>query len=232
MPGILAVTESRGIPVVEDCAQAHGAKLHGRPAGAWGVAGAFSFYPTKNLGAMGDAGAIVTADCTVAERARELRQYGWRGKYRVARPGGRNSRLDELQAAFLREFLPHLDRWNQRRRQIQANYNGKLSDLPLILPAACGTDHVVHLYTVRTPHRDRLAEALRQAGIQSDVHYPVPDHLQPFATDPFSVGRLEVTEASCRSLLTLPCFPEMTDQEVQHVVVSVRRFYEDNSLLS
>jgi dTDP-4-amino-4,6-dideoxygalactose transaminase len=209
MPAVLAAAGN--IPVIEDCAQAHGARLEGRHAGTWSVIGCFSFYPTKNLGALGDGGALITSDAALASRIRALRQYGWTSRYRSTIPRGRNSRLDEMQAAILRAKLPHLDTWNDRRRDIARYYGSAFADLDLGLPGACGPECAAHLYVVRTPHRDRLAQALAAAGIGTDVHYPVPDHLQESAGS--APAPLPETERCCREVLTLPCFPEMTDEE-------------------
>jgi dTDP-4-amino-4,6-dideoxygalactose transaminase len=203
MPAILDA--ARGMPVIEDCAQAHGASLHGRRAGTWGAAGAFSFYPTKNLGAFGDGGAITTNDAEIATRLRALRQYGWTSKYTSTVEGGRNSRLDEVQAAILRVQLPLLDGWNERRREIASIYGGERG----------GDSDVVHLYVIRTGDRDRVRLELRKRGYATEVHYPVPDYCQR------SVNRTDVTlpetERCCAEVLTLPCFPEMTDSEVGNV---------------
>ena len=212
MPAILAAAGD--IPVIEDCAQAHGAVLDGRKAGSWGTLGCFSFYPTKNLGALGDGGAVATRNAPLATRLRELRQYGWRSKYRSEVAGGRNSRLDEMQAAILRAKLPHVDGWNRRRREIALRYNDALS----VVRASDQSD-VVHLYVVRSKERDTLRGALASAGIATDVHYPVPDYRQSSmpSRDP-----LPVTEECCKTVLTLPCFPELTDDEVTRVIEAVR----------
>jgi dTDP-3-amino-2,3,6-trideoxy-4-keto-D-glucose/dTDP-3-amino-3,4,6-trideoxy-alpha-D-glucose/dTDP-2,6-dideoxy-D-kanosamine transaminase len=216
MPEILSAVG--GVPVIEDCAQAHGAMLQRRKAGSWGTIGCFSFYPTKNLGALGDGGAVVTRDAAIASRVRELRQYGWRSKYRSETGGGRNSRLDDVQAAILRAKLPHLDEWNTRRREIAAQYNEALRSLPLSTPAV-DDSYVAHLYVVRSAERERLRTALTSAGIATDVHYPVPDYAQPSMS---SKGSLPVTEDCCRTVLTLPCFPEMTNAEVAQVTADIR----------
>lgn len=217
MPAILA--GAGGVPVIEDCAQAHGAMLDGRKAGTWGSLGCFSFYPTKNLGALGDGGAVVTRDAALGARLRELRQYGWRSKYRSEVAGGRNSRLDEMQAAILRAKLPYLDSWNRQRREIALRYNEAFTDLPLKTPSALDEAHVAHLYVVRSSARDRIREVLAGAGIATDVHYPVPDYRQPSmpAADP-----LPATEDCCRTVLTLPCFPELTDAEVTRIITAVK----------
>src|SRR5262249_12569818 len=159
----------QGIPIVEDCAQAHGAELDGRRAGAWGAMGAYSFYPTKNLGALGDGGAIVTQDAALAQAVRLLRQYGWDSKYHSSGFGGRNSRLAEIQAAFLRAKLPQLDGWNVRRRAVAAAYDRALASIDGRLPTQRASDDVAHLYVLRTGQRDALQSALAAAGIATAV---------------------------------------------------------------
>lgn len=218
MPSLLAITNARGIPVVEDCAQAHGATRDGRKAGSFGALGAFSFYPTKNLGGLGDGGAVVTRSEDLARKVRQLRQYGWTSRYHAGLAGGRNSRLDELQAALLRVKLPHLDRWNARRRQIAALYSTGLRHPAIRPPRVAGGD-VVHLYVVRAPDRDALRAFLADAGVPTDVHFPLPDYRQPaLAPSLPRVLDLEATERACGEVLTLPCFPELTDAEITAIV--------------
>jgi len=221
MPRLLAAADRLGIPIVEDCAQAHGAILGGKRAGAWGAIGCYSFYPTKNLGALGDGGAIVCGDAALAQSVRLLRQYGWSSKYHSSVAGGRNSRLDEIQAAFLRAKLTHLDGWNTRRRDIAAAYARGLAGLGLRLPARRGPDDVTHLYVVRSDRRDGLQTELAKAGITSAVHYPIADYLQPGWQDSGQArGFLPLTEAACAQVLTLPCYPELRDEEVDRVVAA------------
>jgi dTDP-4-amino-4,6-dideoxygalactose transaminase len=218
MPRILKTTGS--IPVIEDCAQAHGAHFDGRRAGAWGIAAAFSFYPTKNLGALGDGGAVVTSNMDIADRVRRLRQYGWGAKYRATEAGGRNSRLDELQAAVLRVKLPHLADWNRRRREIAAQYDAALRTSGLKLQTHGGADYVGHLYVARSKNRSAVRERLASAGIACEFHYPVPDYRQETVAMPIT---LPVTERCCAEVLTLPCFPEMSDNEVEQVCSALLR---------
>ena len=213
-----------GIPIVEDCAQAHGAQRGGTRAGAFGAVGCFSFYPTKNLGALGDGGACVTSDASLAKRIRALRQYGWAGKYRIETAGGRNSRLDEMQAALLAVRLPMLDANNARRREIAARYAARIQQPAVALPAASGSDDVAHLYVLRSASRDRLASHLRARGIGCDVHYPIPDHRQPAYRALFSAIALPQTERACGEVLSLPCFPELTDAEIDEVAAAVNAF--------
>lgn len=222
---IQALCRPRGIRVVEDCAQAHGARApDGRRAGAIGDIGCFSFYPTKNLGALGDGGALLMSDPALAERARALRQYGWHGKYLNAEAGGRNSRLDELQARFLLAMLPHLEAWNARRREIANAYAHGIRNQAIEVGAAVGEEHVAHLYVVRCARRDALRAHLEAHGIQSEVHYPRPDHRQPCHGSRFDNVSLPVTEAEAERVLSLPCFPELTDAEVQRVVDACNSF--------
>jgi dTDP-4-amino-4,6-dideoxygalactose transaminase len=213
-----------GVHLIEDCAQAHGAKLGDRRAGTFGVAGCFSFYPTKNLGALGDGGAIVTDDPRVADRVRRLRQYGWQAKYRSIDAGGRNSRLDELQAAVLTTKLPYVDAQNGRRREIARRYMQRISNRAIEVPARDGESDVVHLFVVRSRDRDALAAHLRREGVQTDVHYPVPDHRQPVFGPRFATTKLPVTERLANEVLTLPCHPAMTDDEVSHVIAACTAF--------
>ncbi len=221
MPRLLTIARQHGIAVIEDCAQAHGAVLNGKRAGSWGDAAAFSFYPTKNLGALGDGGAVVTNLEEVAVTIRELRQYGWRQKYRSERTGGRNSRLDEMQAAFLRALLPSLDQRNERRRYIMARYQQRLKDLSLQLPLPTPS-HVGHLFVIRHSQRDRLRQELQNLGIGTDIHYPLPDYLQPSASSWLTtLPSLPYTEQCARTVLSLPCFPELSDHEVDAVCQAV-----------
>ena len=211
----------QGIPLVEDCAQAHGARLDGQRAGTFGDAASFSFYPTKNLGALGDGGAVVTGNGAVAEKVTRLRQYGWTTKYQVEVSGARNSRLDELQAAILSVFLPDLDTANARRREIAARYSAKIVHRDVSLPAQAGEEYVAHLYVVQSAQRDALRSHLRDCDIAADVHYPIPDYRQPVFGNRFESVRLENTERLSREILTLPCYPEMTEAQVGQVIDAV-----------
>lgn len=225
MEAIMALASKYGFTVFEDCAQAHGARdASGRKAGSFGSAASFSFYPTKNLGALGDGGAIITNDTTTADTLRKLRQYGWNGKYRNELRGGRNSRLDEMQAAFLRVMLPLLDDWNARRREIANRYSNEIRHDQITVPPASGDDFVAHLYVVRTTDREGLQKYLAAAGIASDVHYPVPDYRQPLFGNRYSGITLVATDAACASVVTLPCFPELTDEEVTRVIEACNRW--------
>jgi dTDP-4-amino-4,6-dideoxygalactose transaminase len=216
---IAELCASRRVSLLEDCAQAHGAEIQGRKVGTFGHAAAFSFYPTKNLGAIGDGGAVVTADRDVAERLVQLRQYGWKEKYRSELLGGRNSRLDEIQAAVLNLFLPLLDEQNQRRRAIGARYAAGIRHPKVQTPRQSGADDVVHLYVVRCADRDGLKAWLRENDIGSDIHYPIPDHLQPCLSGKNTAAfALPTTEMLATKVLTLPCFPELSDDAVDQVV--------------
>ena len=214
---VLRIARERNVAVVEDCAQAHGARSGGARAGRLGDVGCFSFYPTKNLGALGDAGAITTNDAELAHRVRALRQYGWKEKYRVDVDGGRNSRLDELQAALLRVRLPHLDQENAARRGILRTYVERIRHPGIRLPPLPGDDCVAHLAVVRSARRESLRRHLHTIGVDTGIHYPIPDHRQPVARDGAAVS-LPVTERACAEVLSLPCFAAMTTDEVDHVI--------------
>ncbi len=221
MPEIMELARRHGARVIEDCAQAHGAMIGGRRVGAWGDAAAFSFYPTKNLGAIGDGGAVFARDASLIDHVKLLRQYGWRTRY-VAEIAGRNSRLDEMQAAILRVKLPHLEAGNERRRAIAARYTAQLAGLPLRLPVAGSVEvkPAFHQYTVRTPQRDALQGALRALDILCGVLYPVPVHRQPaYAVPGLS---LPVTEQACADVLCLPCHPAVSDDDVDRVTSAIR----------
>lgn len=222
---IAAICRPRSIAVVEDCAQAHGARLpDGRRAGALGDVASFSFYPTKNLGALGDGGAVVTCHATVAARVRQLRQYGWTQKYTNGLKGGRNSRLDEIQARMLLLMLPMLDGWNARRRQIANHYSTAIRNPAIEVPPLSGEDYVAHLYVVRCKRRNALREHLTAAGVQTEVHYPLPDHRQPCHEGKYDSLSLPVTESDAHTVLTLPCFPELTNAETQRVIDACNQF--------
>ena len=211
----------QGVALLEDCAQAHGASIDGRRVGTFGDAASFSFYPTKNLGALGDGGAVVTANGAIAEKVARLRQYGWTAKYRVELGGARNSRLDEMQAAILAVFLPDLDAANARRRDIAAQYSTHIAHPDVLLPAPAGPEYVAHLYVVRSARRDALRAHLREMDIAADVHYPIPDYRQPVFGHRFGSFSLANTERLSGEILTLPCYPEMTDAQVGQVVAAV-----------
>ena len=222
---LVRLARDAGVAIIEDCAQAHGAKRDGKRAGSFGDIGCFSFYPTKNLGALGDGGAVVCNDPVIASTVRALRQYGWGKKYHVEIPGGRNSRLDEMQAAILRDKLPLLDDWNVYRRQIAAKYNSAFSGLSLTLPASVGEDYVAHLYVIRTDARDAFRSHLQSKGVASDIHYPLPDHLQSAYSKEVTVGELVNTEVACDTVVSLPCFPGLPDRDVDQVIAAVQSFF-------
>jgi dTDP-3-amino-2,3,6-trideoxy-4-keto-D-glucose/dTDP-3-amino-3,4,6-trideoxy-alpha-D-glucose/dTDP-2,6-dideoxy-D-kanosamine transaminase len=214
-----------GVPLIEDCAQSHGASRNGKRAGSFADMSCFSFYPTKNLGALGDGGAVLTDDDAHAARLKALRQYGWSKKYEVSLLGGCNSRLDELQAAVLRTKLPELERHNAMRRAIAKRYNEAFAGLPLRLPASVGEDYVAHLYVVRTPQREALRAHLAQCGVGTDVHYPIADIRQPAFAGRRAGESLPASEASCATAMSLPCFQGMPAADVEHVVKSVVSFF-------
>ena len=225
MDVISDVAKRHGLKVIEDAAQAHGARFRDRRAGSLGDAAGWSFYPTKNLGAYGDAGAVTTDDDELADRVRLLRNYGARSKY-LNEAQGINSRLDELQAAFLRVRLKHLDDWNRRRVRIAAKYLEELRDTELVLPGVCeGADPVWHLFVVRSNRRNELQTHLKSKGVKTLVHYPVPPHLQEaYGELGFSGGTFPISEAIHEEALSLPIGPQLGDSDVSRVIGAVRSF--------
>lgn len=222
-----AIARAGGLRLIEDAAQGHGATYRGRTVGSIGDFGCFSFYPTKNLGALGDAGAIVTGDAELAAAAREIREYGWRDRYVSAVPGI-NTRLDPLQAAILNAKLDGLAADNARRQAIAARYDTGLAGLPLKLPARRdGATHVFHQYVIRTAQRDRLREHLGKARIGTGIHYPLPVHLHPAYRGRVPVGPTGLcnSEKVAREILSLPMYPQLTDTAVERVIAETRRFF-------
>lgn len=212
------------IPIVEDCAQAHGAILNGLKVGSLGDIGCFSFYPTKNLGGIGDGGAITTNNKKIAERVKMLRQYGWSNKYEIEIIGGRNSRLDEIQAAFLRYKLKRLDEWNDKRFHICDTYLNNIKNQNVKLPTIEKKSFVGHLFVIRCSQRESLRNFLKSHNIMTDIHYPIPDHLQKAVANYPQHSSLENTEIIANQILTLPCFPEMSEEEIMHVTQSVNKW--------
>lgn len=229
MDPIMHIAQQHGLRVIEDAAQAHGARYKGKRAGSLGDAAAFSFYPGKNLGAYGDGGAIVTDDAQLAERIRMLRDLGMRVKYHHEIKGF-NHRLDTMQAAVLRVKLRHLDDWNAARRQVAQQYDDRLADSPIVTPFAPDwADHIYHLYVIRTENRDALQKYLNQAGIASGLHYPIPLHLQPAYQElGYQEGDFPVTEQYAKEILSLPIYPELTSAAVDYVAHSIKAFLEES----
>lgn len=240
---IRKIAEEHKIFIIEDCAQAHGAEIGGRKVGTFGIAGGFSFYPTKNLGALGDGGAIITDSMELAEKIRSLRQYGWVKRY-ISEYSGINSRLDELQAAILRVKLRFLASDNMRRREIATFYSRELSSIVdntcpspfapstllrteptslLLPPARPECFHVYHQYVIRTSQRDQLKEHLSNLGVGTAIHYPIPIHQQP-AYAKMNV-KLPVTERLNDEILSLPMFPELTDEELKTITDAIKKYY-------
>ncbi|MGE0415196.1 MAG: DegT/DnrJ/EryC1/StrS family aminotransferase [Acetobacteraceae bacterium] len=219
LDAILPLCRKHGVALIEDCAQAHGAALRGQRVGTFGDVATFSFYPTKNLGALGDGGAVVTREAERGTEVAALRQYGWHKHY-ISDAVGVNSRLDELQAAILRVKLRHLDRQNMRRQQIAAAYDAALAKAPVTIPVRRdGANHVFHLYVVRSVDRDALQARLRESGVGTGIHYPSPVHLQPAYDGRVATGPsgLRHTEQAAREVLSLPLYPELTDDQVAQV---------------
>jgi dTDP-4-amino-4,6-dideoxygalactose transaminase len=216
---IVPLCREHRVALIEDCAQAHGARLHGRRVGSFGDAATFSFYPTKNLGALGDGGAVATSDPALAERIAALRQYGWYRHY-ISDEVGVNSRLDEVQAAILRVKLTQLDRQNARRASIAAAYTRALTPGPLQAPRQReDASHVFHLYVTRSADRDRFQATLKENGVGTGIHYPVPVHLQPAYAGRVALGSggCPETERAAKEILSLPVYPELTESDVETV---------------
>lgn len=222
--GFRKVADAHHLTLIEDCAQAAGAMVGDRKVGSIGDIGCFSFFPTKNLGAIGDGGAVVTSHAAIAERITRMRSYGW-STDRICVEDGMNSRLDEIQAAILGVKLPYLDADNRRRREIAARYNNQLAGFPIVLPqlGAAGS-HVFHLYVIATEKRDELLTHLRGSDIIGGIHYPIPTHNQP-AFSGFARTPLPVTERIAKRILSLPIYPELPDQDVDRVADSIRAFF-------
>jgi len=227
MPAIVELARHHNLRVIEDCAQSHGAALAGRMTGSWGDLAAFSFYPTKNLGALGDGGMVVTNDAACAESVRLLRQYGWRERY-VSDFPGLNSRLDELQAAILSVKLRHLEEENQKRHAVAELYDNMLANTSLVLPTATpDRKHVYHQYVVRTPHRDFLRKSLVEKGVGTAIHYPVPVHRQPAYQGrlPCAVSMAR-TEMAAREVLSLPMYPQLTVAQLERTCTAILKVLE------
>jgi dTDP-4-amino-4,6-dideoxygalactose transaminase len=226
MERIINIARHFGIAVVEDCAQAHGALYKGHHVGTIGDAAAFSFYPTKNLGAMGDGGAVVTSDPVLAERCRLIKQYGWKCRY-ISEISGMNTRLDEVQAAVLRIKLKYLDEQNKRRYEIAKRYceYGKNRNVYHPIPAP-ETDHVYHQYVIQSEQRDLLQQHLLNCGVGTAILYPIPVHRQPGYFHKVSIGfsRLEETDKLCQRILCLPIYPELNEQDCDKVIMGLKTF--------
>jgi dTDP-4-amino-4,6-dideoxygalactose transaminase len=224
IPGLRQAMDEAGfsrVPIIEDCAQAHGARLGDRLVGTFGDIAAFSFYPTKNLGAVGDAGAIVTSDESLFEAVRQLNQYGWSRKYEVTRAGGRNSRMDEIQATVLATLLPHLDTLNARRLAILGDYAEANPALAFLRPA---TGTVAHLAVALCPSRDSFRQHMRERGIATDIHYPILDCDQTGwagLAQRTAPGGIPMSRRSVGQIVTAPCFPFMTEPEVERVTEAI-----------
>ena len=225
MEDLERLAQEHGAWLIEDVAQAHGARFRGRRAGTLGHIGCFSFYPTKNLGGYGDGGAVVTDDASLAERVRMLRDHGRGADGRHVTVAG-NSRLDELQAAVLRVKLRHLDGWNDARRRLASVYAERLAGLPLTLPHAHPRgEHAYHLYVVRTPRRDELRAHLKGAGVETGIHYAPPVHLHPAWEDAAPPGGLAATEECARTVLSLPMYPELSETDAGRVADCIHEFF-------
>lgn len=231
LDSILELAKRHGIYVIEDCAQAHGARYKGKRTGSWGDIGVFSFYPTKNLGAIGDGGMIVTNHPDVYQKAVLLRQYGWAERY-ISKIPGFNSRLDPIQAAILRIKLCHLDENNAKRVALARVYSGELNENVIIPVELPGRDHVFHLYVVRAQKREQLRQFLAVRNITTGIHYPMPVHLQPAYIGRIKIsGNLKITEEIYPDLLSLPLYPQLDIQSALIVIENILSFYKNQAFL-
>jgi dTDP-4-amino-4,6-dideoxygalactose transaminase len=226
MDRIGALAKARGLITIEDACQSHGAKFRGRPAGSYGLAGAFSFYPGKNLGAYGEGGAIVTSDRNLARELRKLRDHGSDKKY-YHDVIGYNARMEGIQGAVLGVKLRHLEDWNRERNRVAAQYRRHLLNSPVVCPREFDDRYqVYHLFVIETERRDELQNFLLQNEITTLIHYPIPIHKQKAFIDAgFKAGNLPVTEKLSRTILSLPIYPELTDRQVDYISSKVREFF-------
>ncbi|MBM3571112.1 MAG: DegT/DnrJ/EryC1/StrS family aminotransferase [Alphaproteobacteria bacterium] len=230
MPAIVALARQHGARIMEDCSQAHGAALDGRKLGLWGDLAAYSLYPTKNLGALGDGGVLTTDDDGLNQRLRMLREYGWRERY-ISDSAGANSRLDELQAAILRVKLAHLEAENARRHQIAEAYDRALDNGPIKAPGRVAkASHVFHQYVVKTPNRDRFRARLKERGIATALHYPMAVHQQPAYRGRIALApaAMKNTEAVLPHIVSLPMFGQMADGQVERVAAALKDYARAN----
>lgn len=233
MTAINKIAERHGIPVIEDAAQSHGAEMNGKRAGNFGQMGCFSFYPGKNLGACGEAGAVVTNDLELAQRARQMRDWGQSARYYHDLPGY-NYRMDGIQGAVLDVKMKYVAEWTAKRQAAAKQYDKLLAGSGVTLPKpAAGLEHVYHVYAIRTGDRDRMQEELKAAGVMTNIHYPRPVHLQKAHLDlGYKAGDFPVTEALANEMLSLPMFPEITTAQIEHVVKAVRKIASTKELVS
>jgi dTDP-4-amino-4,6-dideoxygalactose transaminase len=233
MTAVMDIARQYDLFVVEDACQAHGAGYNGQRVGTFGNIACFSFYPGKNLGAFGDGGAVTTNDDKLADKIRELRQYGEKEKY-VHTILGYNSRLDALQAAILRVKLRFLDPWNEQRRKASKIYRTLLADTDIGLPAEKpGVRHVYHLFVVQHPHRDELLSYLRRKNIFCGIHYPIPvNHQRPYVSAKTIPKSVPITTRLSSSIISLPIYPEISERQIDYIVTEIKRFENANSNLS
>jgi dTDP-4-amino-4,6-dideoxygalactose transaminase len=228
MKAISEIAKKNNLIVIEDCAQAHGAICDGKHVGSWGDVGCFSFYPTKNLGAIGDGGIVVTNNLKLAEKVKLLREYGWAERY-VSHFSGWNTRLDEIQAAVLRVKLKHLDEANLKRGRLAEIYDKELRATNIVLPKQREkSTHVHHLYVIRSSKRDELLSFLQEKGVGAQIHYPVPVHMQP-AYRKLCCKKLPETEHIAKEIISLPIYPELNESEIMTVIKAIREFNDKGS---
>ena len=225
MDAIMKIANKNNFKVIEDCAQTHGAEYNGKRVGSIGDVGCFSFYPTKNMGAIGDGGALVTNDDQLVEKIKLLREYGWKERY-ISSAEGWNSRLDEMQAAILRVKLKKLDADNVCRQQHAYKYDKALKKMPLELPGVRnGSTHVFHLYVIRTDQRDELKAHLKNHEINTSIQYPVPIHQQKYYEEIVGEISLPVTEQEAETILSLPMYPELSSEAISEIIDAIKGYY-------
>ncbi|MEE2746117.1 MAG: DegT/DnrJ/EryC1/StrS family aminotransferase [Pseudomonadota bacterium] len=229
---ICNIARDHDVKVVEDCAQSVGSYLGDKYSGTWGLVGCFSFYPTKNLGALGDAGAVVTNDRNIDKRIRALRQYGWEKKYFQTHTNGRNSRMDELQAGLLTLKLPYLENWIERRKYIVNRYRETIGNTDTKLPSDAGGADTAHLCVLQVHNRERFRKYLEDRGVATEIHYPVLDYKQSSLANDINIELrgvpLPVSEKVLGRVVTIPCFPELTEQEIAHISSVLSSWRKDN----
>lgn len=233
MPEIMALAQQHELAVVEDCSQSHGARLGDRTTGTWGDFAAFSLYPTKNLGAIGDGGVLVSNNAALADRAKSLREYGWRDRY-ISSEAGLNSRLDEIQAAILRVKLRHLEKDNDRRRAIAQQYTNALRQFSSLQcpPVNLFVSHVYHQYVIQCDRRDQLRSFLKDQNIGTGIHYPMPVHQQPaYQHQPATSLGLPITAAISPRICSLPMYPQLSDSQIEMVIQSLQQWEKQGSIL-
>tara|TARA_Y100001980_G_C14556184_1_gene346779 strand:+ start:87 stop:1184 length:1098 start_codon:yes stop_codon:yes gene_type:complete len=222
---ILEISKKFNIPIIEDCAQAHGAEMNNKKAGTWGLMGTFSFYPTKNLGGFGDSGAIITSSEKIYKKIQALRQYGWTRKYFIGKYLGKNSRMDEIQAAILRVKLSHLNELNEKRRNMAILFKNNLDSANFTLPYFENKEYVAHLFVVRSKNREKVQEKLKLLNISCEIHYPILDNEQEYfnnKSELYIKNNLDISYECCNQVLSIPCHPFLNSKEMDEILDALK----------